>query len=196
MGNTQKEQKNYLHPKHFFTQKVFQNSSAWVAALPNAVRKEIEDLRTSEIKYKKLDDSVLYAIFVSRKASQKAGWEQGDSFGVNFGSSRGATQLFEKYHTKFLEYATSSTPVSPLTTLGNLSSWVAHDLKSRGVRDFTFHYVLHSLTCGFKWSCMDSIRAYRQIFGWWNRSLPDRIYNCSNESYENLCQTLSKHQPF
>ena len=142
LGNTQKEiWKNYLHPKHFFSQKVFQNSSAWVAALPNAVRKEIEELRTSEIKYKKLDDSVLYAIFVSRNASQQAGWEQGDSFGVNFGSSRGATQLFEKYHTKFLEYATSSTPVSPLTTLGNLSSWVAHDLKSRGPE------ISHSITC-------------------------------------------------
>ena len=50
--------------------------------------------------------------------------------GVNIGSSRGATQLFEKYHQYFLYKPGKrmSPLVSPTTTLGNIASWVAYDL--------------------------------------------------------------------
>ena len=62
---------------------------------------------------------------------------------VNIGSSRGATQLFEKYHKHFVETPEKRmTPlVSPTTTLGNISSWVAYDL---GVEGATLS---HSITC-------------------------------------------------
>jgi 3-oxoacyl-(acyl-carrier-protein) synthase len=112
-----------------------------VAQLPSETKKEIEVLRFSEAKYKNLDPSVLFAIYTSREALKQAGWKQNDNFGINIGSSRGATELFEKYHQEFIETGMSSTLASPTTTLGNISSWVAHDLKSKGPE------ISHSITC-------------------------------------------------
>ena len=73
------------------------------------IRNEIEELKKSEIKYKALDETVLLAILVSRQALKNAGWKHGDNFGINIGSSRGATQLFEKHHKEFLETGKTST---------------------------------------------------------------------------------------
>jgi 3-oxoacyl-(acyl-carrier-protein) synthase len=81
------------------------------------------------------------AILTSRKAIENAGWHKGDDFGINIGSSRGATQLFEKYHSEFIATGKTATLTSPTTTLGNISSWVAHDLKSKGPE------ISHSITC-------------------------------------------------
>lgn len=142
LGKSQEDIWNqYLKDTHSIQEKKFENSKALVAELPLEVKKEIIELRNSESKYKKLDDTVLFAIYVSRKALRKAGWKQGDDFGVNFGSSRGATQLFEKYYDQFLKDQHASTLASPTTTLGNISSWVAHDLRSQGPE------ISHSITC-------------------------------------------------
>ncbi|MGY0426675.1 MAG: beta-ketoacyl synthase N-terminal-like domain-containing protein, partial [Polaribacter sp.] len=76
------------------------------------------------------------------------------NFGINFGSSRGATSLFEKYHKEFLETKKSSTLSSPTTTLGNISSWVAHDLQTSGPEishSITCSTALHSLLNGIAW---------------------------------------------
>ena len=61
--------------------------------------------------------------------------------GINIGSSRGATGLFEKYHKEYIQTGKSSTYTSPSTTLGNISSWVAQDLQWEGP-EFS-----HSVTC-------------------------------------------------
>jgi 3-oxoacyl-(acyl-carrier-protein) synthase len=132
---------NYLSPKTLISTKEFQGKSQFVAAIPAEIRKEINGLRKEDVKYKALDETVLMAILTSRKAITTAGWQQGDDFGINIGSSRGATQLFEKYHQEFLETGKTSTLASPTTTLGNISSWVAHDLKSKGPE------ISHSITC-------------------------------------------------
>jgi 3-oxoacyl-(acyl-carrier-protein) synthase len=142
LGSSREEIWNgYLNDDHYLSEKEFSHSKAFVAELPEFVTQKIEILRKSDAKYKKLDDSVLYAIYVSRKAIEQAGWNQKDHFGINFGSSRGATQLFEKYHKEFLKEHSSSTLTSPTTTLGNISSWVAHDLQSKGPE------ISHSITC-------------------------------------------------
>ena len=155
LGNSQEEiWEKYLTDQHFISEKQFQNSSALVAELPSSVREEIEGLRNTDSKHKKLDESVLFAMYVSRKAVQEAGWNQDDSFGVNFGSSRGATQLFEKYYQEFLEKQRSSTLTSPTTTLGNISSWIAHDLQSKGPEishSITCSTALHSVLNGIAW---------------------------------------------
>ncbi len=132
---------NYLSNKTLISAKKFNGSNQFVATIPQEIRQEIEDLRKSEIKYKALDETVLMAILVSRQAIKNAGWKKGDNFGINIGSSRGATQLFEKYHQEFLETGKTSTLTSPTTTLGNISSWVAHDLKNSGPE------ISHSITC-------------------------------------------------
>ena len=132
---------NYLSDKSLISEKEFDGKSQFVAEIPADVKKEIEKLRQSAIKYKALDETVLLALLASRKAIQEAGWAAGDEFGINIGSSRGATQLFEKHHKEFLETGKTATLTSPTTTLGNISSWVAHDLKNNGPE------ISHSITC-------------------------------------------------
>jgi len=131
----------YLSNTSLISKKEFNGQIQFVSCLPSEIRKEIEVLRKSEIKYKALDETVLFAILVSRQAIANAGWKVGDAFGINIGSSRGATQLFEKHHQEFLKTGKTATLTSPTTTLGNISSWVAHDLKNNGPE------ISHSITC-------------------------------------------------
>jgi len=133
--------KNYQNNAHCIADKAFSNFSALVAELPLKAKQEIESLRASDAKYKALDDTVLYAIFAAREAIGKAQWNADDNFGINIGSSRGATGLFERYYDQFLSSHTAETLASPTTTLGNISSWVAHDLQTQGPE------ISHSITC-------------------------------------------------
>lgn len=154
LGKTSAEVWNeYLNPKTLIVDKNFDNKRVLVAPLPEKLKSEVEALRNSDAKYKQLDNSVLYAILASRKAVKSAGWND-SKFAVNIGSSRGATQLFEKHHQEFLE--TGKTPVlaSPTTTLGNISTWVARDLKSGGPElshSITCSTALHALLNGIAW---------------------------------------------
>ncbi|MFD2099898.1 beta-ketoacyl synthase N-terminal-like domain-containing protein [Flagellimonas iocasae] len=132
---------SYLDKNHRFSKLEIGEQHVWASSLSEEIKKSIEALRQSDHKYKDLDDSVLFAIYTGRKVIEKAGWKSESNFGVNIGSSRGATSLFEKYHQEFLEQGKSSTLTSPTTTLGNISSWVAHDLKSKGPE------ISHSITC-------------------------------------------------
>ncbi len=141
---------NYLTTKHFLTLK----ENIWTGQLTNEDKLAIKKIRNSDNKYKSLDDSVLYTIYVARKAIEKTTWKSEDNFGINIGSSRGATSLFEKYHKEFLETGKSSTLSSPTTTLGNISSWIAHDLQSNGPEishSITCSTGLHSLLNGIAW---------------------------------------------
>ena len=133
--------KQYLSPETLITTQVYDGQSRLVATIPQALRLKIDALRKEDSKYKALDETVLMAILASRQAVVQAGWKSGDAFGINIGSSRGATQLFEKYHKEFIETGKTATLTSPTTTLGNISSWIAHDLKSSGPE------ISHSITC-------------------------------------------------
>ncbi|SHG64868.1 3-oxoacyl-(acyl-carrier-protein) synthase [Flavobacterium micromati] len=132
---------NYLKQNHCFSQHLLDHSKTFVAKLDKDSAHEVAALRASDQKYKALDKSVLYAIAASRKAIKNAGWTANDLFGINIGSSRGATELFEKHHKEYLETGKAQTLASPTTTLGNISSWVAHDLQSSGPE------ISHSITC-------------------------------------------------
>jgi 3-oxoacyl-(acyl-carrier-protein) synthase len=163
LGNSPKEiWLNYLSNKHFLSEKEVSEKTVFVGQLSAENQQKIRSLRKSDSKYRNLDDSVLFAIFVSREAVKNANWKTEKSFdksqdyrfGINFGSSRGATSLFEKYHKEFLETQKSSTLSSPTTTLGNISSWVAHDLQTSGPEishSVTCSTALHSLLNGVAW---------------------------------------------
>jgi len=134
--------------------KTIGKEEVWAGALAHESREEIEILKKSDSKYKNLDDSVLFALFVSRNAIAKAGWVAGDNFGINIGSSRGATGLFEKHHKEFLNTGKAATLASPTTTLGNISSWIANDLQTQGPEishSITCSTALHSLLNGVAW---------------------------------------------
>src|SRR5690606_26461702 len=113
---------------------------AWTAPLKPDAESLLDAVRQSDARYKAVDRSVIMALEVSRRAVASAGWKDGN-FGINFGSSRGATSLFEKHHAEFLQTGKSAVLASPTTTLGNISSWVAHDLQSSGPE------ISHSITC-------------------------------------------------
>lgn len=132
---------NYKNQAHHIKKKTFENDNTYVAEIPKDIKNAIEVLKQSNSKYNALDNTVLYAIYASREAIKKAKWNGLDNFGINIGSSRGATQLFETYHSDFIKNNKAKTLSSPTTTLGNISSWVAHDLQTQGPE------ISHSITC-------------------------------------------------
>jgi 3-oxoacyl-(acyl-carrier-protein) synthase len=150
---------NYLSKSHFFSE---QNNSL-VAQLTSDARDEIEKLRQSNSKYKQLDDSVLFGIFCARQAVKEANWTREDNFGINIGSSRGATGLFETYFEQFLNTNRADTLSSPTTTLGNISSWIAHDLQSNGPE------ISHSITCS------TALHAMLNGIAWLNSNMCDKF---------------------
>lgn len=145
---------NYKKTAHCFTEHFFDHKNTLVAKLDEDSQEIIEVLRQSDNKYKFLDKSVLYAIAASRNAIQNAAWTSNDVFGINIGSSRGATDLFEKHYQEYLKTGKAQTLASPTTTLGNISSWVAHDLQSSGPEishSITCSTALHALLNGVAW---------------------------------------------
>ena len=155
LGNHPKQiWEQYKNPNHCLVQHDFGNQKAFIAPLDAEAKAVIDALRKSDIKYKSLDDSVLFAIAASRKAIAQSGWTTKDHFGINIGSSRGATSLFEKHYADYLKTGRAQTLASPTTTLGNISSWVAHDLQSDGPEishSITCSTALHALLNGVAW---------------------------------------------
>ncbi|MGG8497674.1 beta-ketoacyl synthase N-terminal-like domain-containing protein [Tenacibaculum sp. TC6] len=193
---------NYKNDSHFLSVKDFEKFKAWVAEIQESDKERIEKLRLSEAKYKDLDASVLYALYVSRNAIREAGWKASDNFGVNIGSSRGATSLFEKYYKEFLESGKSSTISSPTTTLGNISSWIAHDLQTMGPEishSITCSTGLHALLNGVAW--IQSGMANKFLVGGSEAALTDftiaqmqalKVYAKNNDDYPCKALDLTK----
>lgn len=131
----------YSNDKTYVERISIGKEETWVAKLSDVSKSKIEALKTENQDFRKLDPSVHYALFSSRQAVANAGWNGINNIGVNIGSSRGATQLFEKYHESFLRSGRSQVLSSPTTTLGNISSWVAQDIGTTGPD------ISHSITC-------------------------------------------------
>ncbi|MBG6060778.1 3-oxoacyl-(acyl-carrier-protein) synthase [Flavobacterium sp. CG_9.1] len=195
---------NYLHENHCFTEHVLDHKKTFVATLDANSEQVVSALRESDHKYKSLDKSVLYAIAASRKAIENAGWTQNDVFGINIGSSRGATVLFEKHHQDYLKTGKAQTLASPTTTLGNISSWVAHDLQSSGPEishSITCSTALHSVLNGMAW--LRAGMADKFLVGGSEAPLTDftiaqmralKIYSNKEEDYPNRALDLEKKQ--
>lgn len=134
---------SYKESKPALTTCCYGNQDTPVGKLSPDSEDLIKNLRKENINYRRLDKSVLLALWASRNVVADAGWLSVENAGVNIGSSRGATQLFEKYHRHFVESPEKRmTPlVSPTTTLGNIASWVAYDLGLSGAT------LSHSITC-------------------------------------------------
>ncbi|MDX8552568.1 beta-ketoacyl synthase [Tenacibaculum sp. 1B UA] len=203
LGSTpEKIWENYLDNQHFLTLKEFKESKTWVAQLTDEDKRTIEGVRNSDNKYKNLDPSVLYTLFVARKTMEQTDWKPEDNFGINIGSSRGATSLFEKYHKEFLATGKSSTLSSPTTTLGNISSWIAHDLQSNGPEishSITCSTGLHSLLNGVAW--LQSGMSEKFMIGASEASLTDftiaqmqalKVYSKENDEYPCKAFNLNK----
>lgn len=99
--------------------------------------REIQDYIESRPELRRLDPSVQYLVFLSQKLHA----DFPHSTGLNIASSRGATHLFEHYFEEFSQSGNSNVFSSPTTTLGNLSSWLAHELNLKGFE------MSHSIAC-------------------------------------------------
>lgn len=189
--------KNYLNHKHFFEEADF--NKTLVAPIDTISEHIISNLRNSDHKYKSLDKSVLLAIAVSREAVRKADWKSEDNFGINLGSSRGATELFEKNYQDFILTGKANVLSSPTTTLGNISSWVAHDLQTQGPEishSITCSTALHALLNGVVW--LQSGMANKFLVGGSEAALTPftiaqmqamKIYAKTNQEYP--CQAMN-----
>jgi len=155
LGTTAQEVwNNYLNTASLIKNTTIGNKIVPAAALNPEQLELVESLKNYDPKYNSLDNSVLYAMLASRGTLQSAGWTESDVFGINIGSSRGATDLFEKHYSKFIETGKTAVQASPATTLGNISSWVAQDLKSTGPEishSITCSTALHALLNGVAW---------------------------------------------
>ncbi|MBP1225869.1 beta-ketoacyl synthase N-terminal-like domain-containing protein [Flavobacterium sp. 1355] len=208
LGNNPEEiWKKYLNNQHCFSKQFLDQQETSVAALEAESKQIVAEIRESDIKYKFLDDSVLFALAASRKAIEKAGWGKNDIFGINIGSSRGATDLFEKHYKEYIDTGKAQTLASPTTTLGNISSWIAHDLQTTGPEishSITCSTALHALLNGVAW--LKSGMADKFLVGGSEAPLTDftiaqmralKIYsriNQNNEAWPNLAFDFEKTQ--
>lgn len=208
LGNNPEEVwKKYLDNQHCFSKQFLDQQETSIAALSAESKQIVAEVRESDIKYKFLDDSVLFALAASRKAVEKARWNKNDIFGINIGSSRGATDLFEKHYKEYIDTGKAQTLASPTTTLGNISSWIAHDLQSAGPEishSITCSTALHALLNGVAW--LRSGMADKFLVGGSEAPLTDftiaqmralKIYSRidqSEESWPNLAFDFEKTQ--
>jgi len=80
---------------------------------------------------------------------------QSSSLAVSIGSSRGATGRLEEFHAGFLAEGSVPVAASPLTTLGNVASWVAFDAGQHGGAALS-----HSSTCSSAFQALGNARAW------------------------------------
>ena len=118
---------------------LFEKRGDWVCSLEETLNGFIDELN-EEKQYRELDRSVKLAILAARGLELDAQMSPA-RIGINIGSSRGATALFEHYYGQFSTERKVETLASPTTTLGNISSWVAQDLAIEGIA------MSHSVTC-------------------------------------------------
>ena len=194
----------YQNPNPCFQSRFLDQKETWVGSLDEDSKAQVAALRQSDSKYKSLDNSVLYAMLASRKAIAKAGWSKNDVFGINIGSSRGATDLFEQHFQEYITTGKAQTLASPTTTLGNISSWVAHDLQTEGPEishSITCSTALHAVLNGVAW--IRSGMANKFLVGGSEAPLTDftiaqmralKIYSRSEEEYPNRALDLYKTQ--
>ncbi|WBA42398.1 beta-ketoacyl synthase N-terminal-like domain-containing protein [Hymenobacter canadensis] len=151
-----------------------------VAALPASAETAVAALRRSHPAYRQLDRTVLLALLAARQATTQAGWGNGglvdwgvsetgnhqstnppihqpttSPLAVSIGSSRGATGRLEEFHAEFLAEGSVPAAASPLTTLGNVASWVAFDAGQDGGAALS-----HSSTCSSAFQALGNARAW------------------------------------
>jgi 3-oxoacyl-[acyl-carrier-protein] synthase II len=143
-----------------------------VAAVTAAVEAAVAELRRAHPTYRQLDRTVLLALLAARQATQAAGWQLNTQtspppknkkqktkneppLAVSIGSSRGATGRLEQFHAEFLAEGLVPAAASPLTTLGNVASWVAFDAGSPDGAALS-----HSSTCSSAFQALGNAVAW------------------------------------
>jgi len=141
LGNSEKQiWDNYTNGKSKFQIQDFNKVRLPVSCLSNEDNLRINQIRKERKLYKSLDKSALMAILVARNLYRQMK-SKPQTIGVNIGSSRGATETFEKSYQNYLKHIEVPIMTSPTTTLGNIATNVAQDLGLSGPA------ISHSITC-------------------------------------------------
>lgn len=159
--------KNYQSNENFFKKNT---CNEWVCPLNNNQESLLNQLVEQYAKRGKLDRTVLMALALGQPLISEANWHSKRKIGINIGSSRGATHLFEQDFNYFLKTGQSKTHTSPTTTLGNISSWLAQDLKIDGPE------ISHSITCS------TGLHALLNGVAWLNAGLSKRFIVGASEA--------------
>jgi len=124
----------------------------WGLPLPPACDAFLTDLARQDNRLRRVDRTVLLAVAAAKAAVQQADWlvQLTDAQGgmlINVGSSRGATGVWEAQHDAFTRNERLSPFASPLSTTGNVASWVGQRLLALGLAADQQAAFSHSITC-------------------------------------------------
>lgn len=122
------DEQTYLHP----------NKGHISAPIKSNLESELISIANSDRRFKKLDRSVLMGQWCAQKLKDTTTLNNPM---INVGSSRGATDTWEKQYQHFLDKNKCKIDASPSTTLGNISSWIGQIIKSDAPA------FSHSITC-------------------------------------------------
>ncbi|MFD1553056.1 beta-ketoacyl synthase [Putridiphycobacter roseus] len=177
LGNTPKQVwNNYLNPRSFIS-----NQPMLSADLSPDSESLLSVLKQDDKKYQTLDKSVLMGIYAGRNALAQTNWTDLSNTGINMGSSRGATQLFEENYALFNRGEKIAALTSPTTTLGNIATWLAHDLSIEGPA------MSHSITCS------TAMHALLNGIAWLNAGMSDQFIVGASEA-ANTAFTIAQMQ--
>lgn len=153
LGSSSEEVWNsYISGAPLFKKKTIGAKDLWISELADSSEKLLAQICDREPAYRRLDRSVLLALIAAKKVFTSN--TPSGNIGINIGSSRGATSLFENYHEEFLKSGSVSAYTSPTTTLGNISSWVGQELGIDGFasgHSVTCSTALHAVLNGIAW---------------------------------------------
>ena len=166
--------KGYGEGKSDFIDREIDGEMTPLAPLSSESSRIIEELKSEKSEYRSVDRTVLMAIAAARLAMKESGWERcslgsapvaAHDVGIFIGSSRGATHLLEESYRAYLTGGPRAIPVatSPLTTLGNIATWVAQDISA------TSAAISHSVTCS------TALHAIGNAIAWIRAGMGDRF---------------------
>lgn len=155
----------YQRGRHALVRREFRGESTWVGALSPSAEEVVTRLAEEGVEYAQRDRSALLALAASRRAIKDSAWKISDEIGVLIGSSRGATATLEQAIEGFVRNPGARLPAltSPLTTLGGISTLVAHEIGAHGF------CASHSITCS------SALHAVLQAVAWMRAEMGKRF---------------------
>jgi 3-oxoacyl-[acyl-carrier-protein] synthase II len=132
---------SFRHQHSRIGQVRFGDDIHWAAKIPSESEAHLEAFVRHHSFVRRADRTVHLAVYASEMAVKESGWNVKEIEAINFGSSRGATGMWEEHYQSFLKNKRSHVKTSPYTTLGNISSHVATFFQRKGIA------IDHSMTC-------------------------------------------------
>jgi 3-oxoacyl-[acyl-carrier-protein] synthase II len=141
----------YASNKSCISKKEVGGKEDFVCALPKHIEKILDEFIATHPRYNQLDRTVILGLLAARQLQVS---ESNNETGVSIGSSRGATASIENTLTQFITKQNVPVKTSPVTTLGNVSSWIMQDLKLKGLsisNSTTCSSALQAVINGYAW---------------------------------------------